>query len=550
MPSTKFALTTLCTLILLSLVGRTKGEFNHSIGPLAHCSSQMIDARQYTEACYRRCKRDAKPEVHGFVYLYSDTSSTGGPIVTSCSKQRLSQTFTETWTFSQITSSPVITPLLISKEDCEQHIQMNCPTHNCSTKLPNSLSPEFHYASDTVVTRDFIVLISMPSGVDFLEETIKVTPAMTDVSFPLSDGYGSIGTKWFFWSPQEAPTVCPFAQSQYHGCDAYGKPIDLINCRRSRFVIPDVGHSIQLKGHCSHISRSSTGLLYSWQDKMSLTSDAAKRLALTQLQNENEQIAMLRMDTTNALNVLDEDICFTQCELLDVILRSDRNKEVLTRIGGSYLLVTKTGYIRKCGPLLGCQLITPHTFCGNPNRVGVTCHGKVHLWNPMKGYTEDGGECNHHFSGTKFSVSVGNHLYHVDDSLHIELPESEYFGLSHDPMASSEDKISKTIVDPSELRRSWENYKTLEQGMTPVFTNENKTINNWGEGVNLDFNLGSIGRVIRDITGRVTWWITLFLTLVCAVIGYKIWCFLFKKQQNETHTSVIYTPVQSSATWM
>ncbi|DBA37033.1 TPA_asm: G [Geum alphacytorhabdovirus 1] len=537
-------------LFLATVSSDVHGTFNHSIGPLASCQIEMGDARQYTEACYRRCKRDEKPTTHGFTYLYSDTSPNGGPMVTSCSKFRLSQTFTETWTFSQMSSSVTQEELIILRDECEATIKSLCPTHNCSSKLPNSLTPEYHYASDTIISKDFVVLVSMPSGVDYLESAVKVTPAMTAKSFPLSDGYGMIGKRWYLWNPSTDTGVCPFTQSQSHGCDAYGDPINLINCRRSRFVIPDVNSAQKLQGPCKHIWKSTTGLLFSWQTKNELTTDASKRIALTAVQNENDQVALLRIGVTNALNVIDEDLCFTQCELLDTVLRTDRRREVLTRIGGSYLLVTKTGYVRKCDPVIGCRLINPHRFCGNPNRVGIICHGTVYMWNPLKSYVESGGECNHHVEGTKFSVSVGNHQYHVDDSLHIELPDAEYFGISHDPMASSEDKISKEIVDPSDIRNSWESFKNDELSMTPIFVKGNKTVENWGEGITWgNINFGFVGRVITDICGRVSWWVTLFLTIIVLILGLNVLKWARGSPTVQGSPTVVYSRAPTSATW-
>lgn len=199
--------------IILSSMSLSSAEFNHSIGPLAVCVPEMNDARQYTESCYRRCKCNDKPQTHGYVYLYSDTNPNGGPMVTSCAKFRLTQTFTETWTFSQISSSVVQEELVILRDECESNIRLLCSTHNCSSKLPNQLEPEVHYASETTVVRDFVVLVSMPSGIDFLESSVKITPATTTTSFPASDGYGTIGKKWYIWNPMPSTDTCPFSKS-------------------------------------------------------------------------------------------------------------------------------------------------------------------------------------------------------------------------------------------------------------------------------------------------------------------------------------------------
>lgn len=471
--------------------------------------------------------------------------------MTRCNKVRVEQIFTETWTLSTVQSEITRTLLDITEAECQNAIRDKCPTKNCNVKAPADLPPEYHYASDTKVSQDHIEVISVPSGIDYLEETIRVTPALGSESYPVADGRAISGKYIYLWDPDFDAQTCPFMSVQQLGCDWYEKPKDLISCRRSRFVIPDISNSVQLKGACSGISRSSSGLLYKWEDKSASPNRGAKRLALTPTANSDEHVASLRLQVSDAMEVLGEDLCQTQCEILDMMLRGDRNKEVLTRIGGSYMVLSKTGYLRKCHPAIGCQLVKPHQFCGNPNRVAVSCQGKIYMWNPKKGYLEDSTECERHRVDSKLVFTVGAHEYSIDDGLRVALPDKEHFGVAHDLVSRATDNISTEIVNPELLRQSWMEHINREASLSLVPLLKDRNVTQWEPDITFGFGfLKSAARIFTDIMTRITLWITVLLTLVAIVLGTKAWRNIRANKTVRTRQHHPVPATDTQVTWM
>ncbi|AYH53272.1 putative G protein [Trifolium pratense virus B] len=528
-----------------------KGDFNHSVGPLAICSLQMEDARAYAESCYRLCTRDREPSAHGFVDLYSETSQKGGPDVIRCTKVRIEQTFTETWSFSTISSEPTRTMLDVTRAECDNEIKSICPKSNCYVKAPNSLEAEFHYASDTVVSKDYIELMTLPSGLDYLEEHLRITPALGGESYPASDGQAFLGKALLLWDPNFESPACPFTSVQRHGCDRYDKPADLINCRRSRFVIPNLTDTVELKGHCKGIRRAPSGLLWQWTDVSKSGFPGSKRLALTLPAASETGLEALRYQVAEALDVIDEDMCQTQCEILDLVLRADRKREVLTRIGGSYMVISKSGYLRRCHPAIGCKLVKPHMFCGGPNRVAVSCSGKVFMWNPQKSYLESDMDCPRHTKDSKLTFTVGSHEYNIDDNLHVALPDKEHFGIAHDIVAKTGDMINKELVNPEDLRKSWIAHVERDSSVSITPINEGKNISTWEPDLSFGFEgLKSVGRRVSDFFSRVTLWLSVLLTLAALMLGAKAWGYIRTSAPRSDIKHVRVPTSETSATWM
>ncbi|DBA36936.1 TPA_asm: G [Artemisia alphacytorhabdovirus 1] len=508
---------------LVSLISPSL-QFNHSVGPLAICSQSMEDARSYVENCYRRCTRDKGPSSHGVISLYQDVSQTGGPTVTRCAKVRITQTFTETWSFSQIAGAPSRQYMSVSMDECKKGQATSCPRNNCRVKSPASLEPEYHYASDTTVVKDFIEIISLPSGLDFLEREPRITPAMSSKTFPVKDGSGADTNYVYVWDKNYDAKSCPFAVAQNHGCDMYGNPSDLINCRRSRFVIPSISQSKDLSGACLGIKRSVTGLLYSWDEKSVAGNLNNKRLILSPIVNAGTAQETLRTEVAESINAIDEDMCQMQCEMMDMMLRLDRHREVLTRVGGSYVVLSKSGYVRKCHPAIGCKLVKPHQFCGSPNRVAVTCQGVIRFWDPLKSFLDEETRCDKHVRDSKLVFTLGSHEYNIDDGLKVELPDKDEFGIAHDLVARANDGISKELDDPNELRQSWSTHVKEEAGVLNEPLSVEKNVSHWDVNLRLSINwFSGISRVMSDIYSRVSFWLALILTAVIIYLATRSW---------------------------
>ncbi|DBA37109.1 TPA_asm: G [Phyllostachys alphacytorhabdovirus 1] len=505
-------------LFWLSASSTVFGLFNHSVGPLAYCGSDYIDVYKYTESCMQKCLTESPPKATGMLELFDDVNMRGGPPVTKCSKVRLTQVFTETWTLSQIKSSVKSKVLPVARDECLTVLSNKCPSHNCSILAPDELIGEYHYASDTTISQEFVELVSLPSGVDFLSDTIMVSPAHSPSSFPLKDMEGRVKEDLYLWGDTTAPSKCPFSLTRSYGCDAYGDPVHTIKCRKNGLVVTDVDKSVTLSGECSELKRSTSGLLYKWIHRAGTIDTVDKRLHLYTAASASLDLSAFKDQVANAFNVIDEDICHTQCALVNSIARQERDKEVLLRVGGQYALLSKSNYISPCKPILGCKLLVPHRYCGNPPRFGVMCQGVVYFWNPMKSHIDHMLHCQQHNYRDNLTISIGNHLYRIDDDMKIELPQRDSFGLSHDSIAISANNMEADFVSLDLIKKSWNEFKSRPQIKSEATESAiDKKTDSWSWDISSP--IGYLTRIVSEIasTGNVI--IFVGTTIIACMVG-------------------------------
>nr|DBA37072.1 TPA_asm: G [Morinda alphacytorhabdovirus 1_Mor] len=506
-------------LVVLLMSTVVAGEFHHSVGPLAICNGGDLSSHEYVQNCFQKCIKPDAPEGHGSLIIYGVVEKSGGPKVVHCSKIRISQTFTETWTFSQITSTPIVSGLPITIEECRAHVKSECPDKNCNIRAPQSLRSEFHYASDTTIVKDYLNLLSVPSGIDMLEDEVKITPLGSRLSYPLSSGQGTDESSVYLWEPAEMKE-CPFTSATVVGCDRYTGKVDSLVCRSSRITLDQFSQSVQLKGVCQDLKRSPSGLVFKWTEGDTQNRRDMKKLYLTAVTSTNQDAAHVRVQTNEALSVIDEDLCQIQCELLELVTRINLGKEILSRLGNSYVLATTGGYLRKCSPLITCRLAKPHYYCGNPVRIGVICDGQAMLWNPLKSYIENHTVCHKVSTSDSLRMTVGNHVYDIADDMTINATTSDSVGLSHDTLMISASSINNEIVDPREVRESWIGGDHRRSTEKDLAHEESHTVDHWdvaSEGWSFGVDLF---RRVRDIISKTYVIGAAFATIVLVIWGY------------------------------
>nr|DBA37079.1 TPA_asm: G [Morinda alphacytorhabdovirus 1_Ile] len=509
----------LISLALLLISEIASGELHHSVGPLAICNGGDLSAHEYVQNCFQKCVKPDAPEGHGSLLIYGVVERSGGPKVVQCSKIRMSQTFTETWTFSQITSTPIVSMLPITFEECRAHLASECPDKNCNIRAPPNLMSEFHYASDTTIVRDYLNLISVPSGIDMLEDNIKITPMGSKISYPLSLGQGADDTSVYIWDPSEIKE-CPFTSAAVVGCDRYTGTVDSLVCRSSRITLDQFSKSVPLKGVCQDLKRSPSGLIFKWTEGDTQNRRDMKKLYLTAVTTTNQDAAHVRVQTNEALSVIDEDLCQIQCELLELVTRINLGKEILSRLGNSYVLATTEGYLKKCSPLITCRLAKPHYYCGSPVRIGVICDGQAMLWNPLKSYIENHTVCHKVSASEKLRMTVGNHIYDIADDMTINATASDSVGLSHDTLMISASSINNEIVDPREVRESWIGGDHRRSTEKDLAHEESHTVDHWdvvGEGWSFSIDLF---RRVKDIVSKIYFIVAALATIFLLIWGY------------------------------
>ncbi|DBA36989.1 TPA_asm: G [Conopholis alphacytorhabdovirus 1] len=522
------------TILSLVLFAPLCFSFNHTIGPLARCNSTMGDPREIVEQCLKRCNRPQAATSHGTLTLYSEMPTAGGPPVVHCSKIKITQTFTETWSLSQIAGSPTIQNRPLTVPECRAKIRELCPDKRCNIRAPSHLTPEYHYASDTTLESEFYSLISMPSSIDFLEDNIKITPLGSSQSFKLSDEEGTNDLSAFIWDSKDVKT-CPFISVGDVGCDYYDAPVDAIECRGSRIAIGSLSKSKLMKGVCAGFNRSVEGIIYEWKPTTETIGDNnMKKAFVAPVTKEKDGFTSLQIQINRALAVIDEDLCQVQCELLDIVSRINLGRESLLRLGNSYVVISKTGYMRHCSPVVSCHLDSPISFCGNPVRVSISCDGNKYLWNPLKSFIEDNGPCHKLKQDDRLQIALGNHLYDVDSDLRINASDSEFIGLPHDILTIEKTGLQSGSVDITELRNRWKQQVESEQRMNATEEQTKRHIDHWDISmVNLSW-LGEIPRLLFDLTSKVYFWTIVAISVVISCYGVT---FLKRLNANSGRTN-------------
>lgn len=513
-----FAIFALCFASLVS--SGVHAGFNHSVGPIAVCKKDMLDSRAYVESCFQRCQRPERPSGHGILEIFSAPQNKKGPTVIHCTKVRLSQTFTETWSFSQF-SGPLEKALLpLSIKECQDAVREKCPNWNCNVRSPGQLEEEYHYASETTVTKDYLNLVSVPSGLTFYDTEIKVIPMESSASFNLSAEVGTEKDSVYLWKSSEV-TSCPYESAVSVGCDVYNGTVDSYVCRGSRISVEGISRVKQLKGLCSDVSRAPSGLLIKFTAK-ELTSDRADRkVFLTQSASETTIETSLRTQTGDALSVIDEDLCQLQCEILEMNSRLNLGRESLMRLGNRYVLQSKTGFIRECDPLVSCAVTTPHLYCGSPVRVSVSCDERHWMWNPMKSYVEESGVCHAVERHEKLHMLLGSHIYDVGDDLSIQINQSDNVGLPHDLLNIRASTVKMETFDPEALKRSWA-YELNNPRVISQYGNISRNINHWDVMNEMTTGFGRVMRTIGDVFHKTYLFAGIIITLVLVFWGYDI----------------------------
>lgn len=478
--------TALCFL-LLALPLRTIG-FNHSVGPLAFCSKESsVDLYADISSCYLMCKSETFPTDFGYITLYQDFTTDGGPKVKTCRKYKLESVYTQTWTFTTLPPVTTIEQVPATYDECMSVIHGRCPNDTCTIKIPQHTREEYHYASDTLIQETHLEVMTHPSAVDYYKGIYRVSPAHSSESYPMDLGKFNDGGVIHIWNSSYMPLgSCPFKRSARFECDAFDKPSRHYVCGTGRFSItPSESDDSQGKTveDCK-MHRSKEGLLYDFYSKndSQYVSRSDKRIKIPLAVD----LAVVQTSASDhlaqAIINLDSDVCHNQCELAALELRMERHKETLVRYGNKYGLSSGYGTGHPCCPLHGCRLSTPHSYCSNPHRIGVKCAGRQYYWNPMKPYISDYQPCDSPLKSDGLKITVGTKEYRVGDDLTIEYNLTELHPLPHDFLASSGSDSFADVGDIHLIMKSWSAYKN-ETTLKSEAGSYNATIQNdmwWG----------------------------------------------------------------------
>ncbi|DBA36943.1 TPA_asm: G [Artemisia alphacytorhabdovirus 2] len=432
-----------------------------SIGPIVDCTGNMTDLGMELRNCYTKCEGYSEPKSGVSISIYS--SNADGPLVTSCSKVKVSQEFTQTWSFSTIKGPPRREKLPVSKEECEAEIKSKCPTKICDHRASSELPEEYHYASSTTVSATVVELVSA-SSLLFLEEGKEyLSPIGTKLRF-LSSDLGGLGLgNVYFWDKVESLKTCPHNEVGIYGCDEFDEGDELFySCAGGGITVtPTVPKSNIHPEICPGILMSEEGFLFKVnQDKKPDSKTGRLAINVNPDQAETADTTYLRHKIQQVAKKLDSDLCYTQCEIMSLEARSNNKTEHLVRIGHDHYLAHINGSATKCTVLQGCRLSSPPLFCGGPSRVGLICAGSSRLWNPLHPYLELSTDCPRPSRIDKLTFTMGSTTYTVDDKLEIELPKTELHGIYQSEFMRYHN--SRTIMTVDELNTLGDSWKAAK----------------------------------------------------------------------------------------
>ncbi|DBA36930.1 TPA_asm: G [Arctium alphacytorhabdovirus 1] len=462
--------------ILLVSVGGCMGAFfNATIGPYAICDTKAANIESVIQECYDRCRKPPQPKHSYKITVHQSDIRNGGPIVVECKKITMEQTFTKTWLFSTMASEPRLTSIPSTETECRETIAKMCPSKDCNVREPHNLDGEYHYASDTVVTKTFITAVSMPSSLTTDGPTIQVMPLSSEKSFPMSAGTGTSSVGLYVWQEKDLGDKCPFLPAAKYGCDYYdNRPEDKhFVCARGGFTLTIKRYLKDAYPKCDGLVLSSEGIIYNYSDSDNLN-QWSQRIGLTNTQYKAEDTESFRSKMNHVLSNMDADMCMMQCEMLSLEARMRRDSAKLLKIGSYMILLEPNGTGVACKPAYGCRLAKPYVMCGGPPRLGLECTGSSGFWNPLLPYMSLSEGCAMPRPSEKMTFTAGHHQYTLDDDLIALVPSGFMHGRSHDLFSSDHMEgmqFERETLD--ELRATWSNKKN--KGSTETMESSSET---------------------------------------------------------------------------
>ncbi|DBA37189.1 TPA_asm: G [Rubus alphacytorhabdovirus 1] len=458
----------LCGLI----VGVSKGDpvehhkevsIKHSVAPVASCDTfRPVNVQNRVEDCIHQCSLEPNYAGRMQITLMKDVTEGRGPEIISCSKVKLTQTFTETWTFTRIESELKSEKLQVSLTECQEAIKRNCTGQSCNYLEPRFIEPSYAYASDFTKTMTSLSLSSHTASVLEVEKKMMIIPPFSGHRFPIEDGHAEVEGRYLIWDPNYQQKECPYTEGLQMGCDIISYDgVKRAVCGGGKFAFGISGVR-KMTGACSEIFITESGVMYKGSTTTDAKSYKGQKIGMAVDTAVSADAETIRVISQHAIFHLDADLCSLQCEVAGIEMKIRREHPTLIRTGMNYTLVYPKGQGYHCDPLTQCSLNKPHKFCGSPARFSIKCNGRNFYWNPLLSYVEDQEGCSHPESSENLTVHIGNMHYRLDDKMRISVPKDDNhvyrvksFLMSHGSIFSIEDLTS--------VGESWKAFKSSEK---------------------------------------------------------------------------------------
>ncbi|DAF42288.1 TPA_asm: G [Asclepias syriaca virus 1] len=501
-------------------------EHYHKISPVAVCNTfKYINPYDSLDECIHRCSNALDYDGSASIQLMQDYSQTESASSVMCHKVEITQTFTETWTFSQIKSAPSFKMMPALKEECSSFIVKNCKDHRCSKRAPSEINPEYAYASTLTKIEYHLVVDSQPSTIFEFDGKLEISPGNSKLTFDLEAGYGLDGDIHYFWDTKQSMKECPLSPGLRMGCDVISTDgMSSMFCGGGRLVV-DSGKARKMSGPCSNIMITPSGIIYKIVERLPGDDNNYKNQKIgmnpyTALSGEADRTRIL---SQHAIYHIDADLCALQCEVSGIELRLGRQRMTLIRSGAEYLLITPKGHGHPCSPITHCKLHKPLKVCGNPaSSIAVHCNGRDYFWDPRLNFVTSHSICTDPNSDSEFHIHIGNKLYSLDSNMMLNVSsDDQYTHKSRSYLLSHESMLTPENIEEIRLHWGSEKIKDIayqaEESKTDVAT-FSLGLSAIGETIGGWFN--SIFRILSHTEITV---VLVTVSAIAIIVGWKIW---------------------------
>ncbi|DBA36756.1 TPA_asm: G [Peat soil associated betacytorhabdovirus 2] len=312
------------------------------------------------------------------VTIYKPLIETDYPLA-RCRRISRTTRFVQTWTFSKLPPVISLKYLQPSIKACRGIWNSKCKESLCLIKAPD-LSPEYHWASETVTVDEYYTLDVSPTSIiiNTNDDAKILTPeGLVDYSNLNKTNYDHSDV--FIWNKlaeKDILKVCSLNN---------GFSTECTNTSSGMLLCKDLGMTLnvstRLKSReCKIDIYHDKGLVYSLEGKGTLQQG--------QLSSDTEtKVSRLIGDLKESLIIRDTNDCRERC----LELENKRDKE-LFQLGGNIMMKTEDMYI-KCFIDPTCHIEVPIVICGSDEIIRVGCSG-YHRWiNLSTTYTNTDFQC-------------------------------------------------------------------------------------------------------------------------------------------------------------
>ncbi|QNO38994.1 glycoprotein [paper mulberry mosaic associated virus] len=343
--------------------------------PVVKCNEKIEIGTDLLLPCLDRCNVMYSTEKVFWAGLYKYTGKNKVQIGI-CKKKRITKVAEETWTFSNLHIQESEEYLPVNQAECKSEWKEKCDMKECITS-PKDWAPEYHWASETKETRDFIFIDSTHTG---YKEWIDGKFVLITSSFKadLSSGWSlsKDGKTGYMWSTEieKNDGKCKWELSDYYDC---------YNDKNNDLICPSLGETLKRNSpdikvdNCPDIYGSTrANQLYRIMGDDFKPKKPPMTVRLLTLGDSSSKTDLAVGALSTFVNLKMQQECIASCYEVKV-------KKMIPQMMGNQLISATGGELRYCSYDPFCKIQYPLTTCADKediSKIKVDCESATGWW--------------------------------------------------------------------------------------------------------------------------------------------------------------------------